>query len=285
MKRTLVSFDWAMKGILRDKTNFVALSGLLTELLGKNIVVYEIVESESNSDNKDGKTNRLDLKAKINNGEFAIFELQVDKERDFFHRILFGTSKTVVEQIHKGEDFENIKKIYSIAIVYFELGKGSDYIYHGTTDFKGLHNNETLVLSEKEMKFLPQPVLENQSAGVLFPEYYLIYPNRFNDDVKNKIDEWIHAFKTSEVESHFTAAGIQEFGEALDIRKMSDQERIAYEDFLKHERVRSNEITTAKADGYTEGHAEGHAEGMAKVFELLEKGVPLAEARKRLGIN
>jgi hypothetical protein len=33
------------------------------------------------------------------------------------------------------------------------------------------------------------------------------------------------------------------------------------------------------------GHAQGKAEGMAKVFELLEKGVSMADAKKMLGID
>ncbi|MDR2577526.1 MAG: Rpn family recombination-promoting nuclease/putative transposase, partial [Chitinispirillales bacterium] len=128
MKHTLISFDYAMKGILRDKANFVVLSGLLSELLGRDVAVFEILESESNAESRFGKSNKLDLKAKIDGGEIAIFEIQTGTQNDFFHRILFGTSKAVVEQLHRGDGYWKIKKVYSIDIVYFELGKGSDYI-------------------------------------------------------------------------------------------------------------------------------------------------------------
>ena len=37
--RTLVSFDWAMKSILRDKANFDVLEGFLTTLLNQEITV------------------------------------------------------------------------------------------------------------------------------------------------------------------------------------------------------------------------------------------------------
>ncbi|MBF0231056.1 MAG: hypothetical protein HQK63_15920 [Desulfamplus sp.] len=37
-----------------------------------------------------------------------------------------------------------MKKAISINIVYFDLGHGEDYIYKGTTDFKGLHKNDLL---------------------------------------------------------------------------------------------------------------------------------------------
>ncbi|MDR2727591.1 MAG: Rpn family recombination-promoting nuclease/putative transposase [Chitinispirillales bacterium] len=288
MKKRLISFDWAMKSILRNKANSGILNGLLSELLGRKVIVQKILESESNCDREGGKTNKLDLKAQIDDGEIAIFEMQVGKQRDFFHRVLFGTSKAVVEQLDKGDDYEKIKKVYSVDIVYFELGRGEDYIYHGVTDFRGIHDNKSLLLSEKEMEFLPQYIRESKNAGGLFPEYYLIYPDKFDERIRSRFDEWVYAFKTSTVESGFTAAGIQEMGEALDVRMMTEAERIAYEDYLKYERVRSSEITTALADGRAsgreEGRAEGRAEGMAEVFKLIEQGVPLNEVKKILGI-
>jgi len=48
MERTIISFDYAIKNILRDKANFDVLSGFLTELLNKQVVVQEILESEGN---------------------------------------------------------------------------------------------------------------------------------------------------------------------------------------------------------------------------------------------
>jgi predicted transposase/invertase (TIGR01784 family) len=286
MKKTLISFDWAMKNVLRDKANFDILSGLLSELLGKKVVVQELLESESNSANETGKTNKLDLKAKIESGEIAIFEIQVDRERDFFHRILFGTSKAVVEQLYKGDEYGKIQKVYSIDIVYFELGKGSDYIYHGTTDFKGVHNDEILLLSEKEMKYLPHKIQEKESVSVLFPEYYLIYPNKFDENIKNKFDEWVYLFKNSIVDTDFSAAGIQAAGEALDVRKMNMQERINYDDYLKYERVRSNEITTAKEEGLVEGEKKGKKQKAIEIAKNLKlDGMPIEKISKLTGLS
>jgi len=47
-KRRLISFDWAMKKLLRSKANFEILEGFLSELLKDNIHILEILESESN---------------------------------------------------------------------------------------------------------------------------------------------------------------------------------------------------------------------------------------------
>jgi len=277
MKRELISFDWAMKGILRKKSNFDILSGFFSELLGRTVEVQDLLESESNTDRAGGKINRLDLRAKIDGGEIVVFELQFDTQSDFFHRLMWGTGNAVVEQIGIGDDFEKIQKVYSVAVVYFELGKGNDYVYHGSTDFKGVHIHDTLLLSKNEMKYLSQPIDGEPRAGALFPEYYIIYPKRFDGQIRSTFDEWVSVFKTSKVESHYTAAGIQKAGVELDVRNMSDEEYVDYKAYIKAERVRSNEISTAiwrgEQEGLKKGKAEGKAEGRQEAFIEIAKNM------------
>jgi predicted transposase/invertase (TIGR01784 family) len=270
MERTLMSFDYAMKDVLRNKANFGVLSGLLSELLKQDIVVEELLESEGNRDRKDGKSNKLDVKAKINGGEIAIFEIQSSLESDFYHRMLFGTSKTVVEQLAKRNKYGQIKKVYSIDIVYFELGKGSDYMYHGQTEFKGLHNKETLLLSDKERKYLPQhkQEMEKIGAGEIFPEYYLIYPNRFDEEIADRFDEWVYFFKNSTVKTSFTAAGLNEAGEKLALETMSKAERIEYDAYVKAERIQASAYESAEWKGRAEGKAEGIQIGKAEGIQI-----------------
>lgn len=288
MERTLISFDYAMKNVLRDKANFVVLNGFLSELLKQNIVVQEILESESNKDTEYGKLNRLDLKAKINDGEIVIFEIQAGKEFDFFHRMLFGTSKTIVEHLAKGDDYEKIKKIYSIDIVYFELGKGSDYIYRGRTEFTGLHNKETLMLSSKERKYLPR-YIQNQeelSAREIFPEYYIIYPKHFHEEIKDKFDEWVYFLKNSAVKFDFTAAGIKEASEKLAEERMTKADKNDYENFIKARRVKSNEVESAKWEGEQKGKAEGRTErGIEIAKNLKNLGMPTEQISQATGLS
>ncbi len=61
-KRKLISFDWAMKKLLRSKANFEILEGFLSELLKEDISILEILESESNKEDSKDKFNRVDLK-------------------------------------------------------------------------------------------------------------------------------------------------------------------------------------------------------------------------------
>ena len=70
----LIRFDWAIKKILRDKANFGILEGFLSELLGQNIKILNLLDSESNKETNDDKFNRVDLLAELENKELVIIE-------------------------------------------------------------------------------------------------------------------------------------------------------------------------------------------------------------------
>ena len=159
MAKKLVRFDWAMKRMLRHKANFDILEGFLSELLGDAVTIKQILDSESNKETNDDKHNRVDILVENSKDELVIIEVQNSKEYDYFHRMLYGTSKAISEHIKEGQAYAEVKKIISITIAYFDLGQGKDYVYHGTTVFRGVHKNDILTLSGKqvELKWLELP--------------------------------------------------------------------------------------------------------------------------------
>ena len=227
----LIRFDWAMKNILRDKANFDILEGFLTSLLKKEIIVEQILESESNQEMEKQKFNRVDILVRDKDNEHIIIEVQAETESDYLERLLFGTCKTVVENLQMGEPYKEIKKVISISIMYFNLGTGEDYLYHGRTEFKGVHTGETLVV--RQVKNITD---ENNRAvrtvevkPNIYPEYYLIELERFKDVVKEDVDEWVYFFKHEKIEDSFRSKNIQKARGKLNLLKMSMEERKAYE--------------------------------------------------------
>ena len=59
--RPLISFDWAMKKMLRNKANFEILEGFLSALLGDDLTVRQLLEIEGNVASEELKSNRLDM--------------------------------------------------------------------------------------------------------------------------------------------------------------------------------------------------------------------------------
>ncbi len=129
-----IRFDWAIKRLLRQKANFGVLEGLLTVLLNEKVEIIELLESESNQQTIDDKFNRVDIKAKIVK-EIIIVEIQNTRELYYLERILYGVAKAITEHISLGERYYEVKKIYSVSILYFDIGIGDDYLYHGQNTF------------------------------------------------------------------------------------------------------------------------------------------------------
>ena len=223
-----IRFDWAIKRLLRQKANFGILEGFLSELLKEDIEIIEILDSESNKETEEDKYNRVDVLVKDKKGDLIIIEVQNSYALDYFLRVLFGISKAIIEHMKEGDTYSKVKKVISVNIVYFELGQGDDYIYRGTTNFKGIHDNQILELTTAQKKLFKKEKVEE-----VYPEIYLIKVNKFDDHAKDTLDEWVYFLKNSEIKQEFSAKGIKEADEVLKRANMSDEERREYQRFVE----------------------------------------------------
>lgn len=257
-----IRFDWAIKRILRDKANKEVLEGLIQVLIGQPITIIEILESESNKDSLEDKGNRVDVKAKTEKGEIVIVEVQLTKERDFFQRILFGTATAIYDQIAIRQDYAVIKKVYSINILYFNFGSGDDYAFHGETVFHGMTNKnaELKLTTRSEQEYMTHERRRMTMPEEVFPEYFLLIVDRFNEVAKTPIEEWMAYLKDGAIRDDTTAPGLQEARRKLAYMSMSDEERRAYREYMVSVHAAQDAIDTAKADGRAEGLEAGRAE-------------------------
>ncbi|MDR2448526.1 MAG: Rpn family recombination-promoting nuclease/putative transposase [Prevotellaceae bacterium] len=276
-ERVLISFDYALKRLLRNKANYVVLEGFLSELLMRDVVVKSIGEGESNKEHARDKYNRVDVLVEDVTGEVLLIELQFSIEMDFLHRMLYGVSKSLTERMVQGEEYMEVRKIYSINIVYFDLGQGEDYVYHGKTRFTGLHRHDELRLSEAQRK-----TFGKEAAGDIYPEYYILKINNFDDVAKDTLDEWIYFFKHNAIKDEFRAKGLDKAREVLDRDKLTPEERQTY-DFLQAQRSHDlSMIASSKLEGRMEGIAEGREEGRREREKLAKEREKFAEEREKL---
>ncbi len=283
---TYVRFDWAMKRVLCDKANFGVLEGLITTLLGHPIRILKLLESESNREDEDDKQNRVDVLAEDADGALYLIEVQNETEFAYFQRMLFGTSKLVTEYINRGEGYEKIRKIYSINIVYFNLGNGKDYVYHGKTEFRGIHDNELLNLSPfQQQKFGVDEVSE------LYPEYWILKVNDFNKWSKTPLEQWVYFLNTGEIPDDADAPGLNEARKKLKLEQMTHEELATYYRHLDNVVILRDNITTARGEGFLEGESQGlkvgKAQGRAQGLEEgrregLEEGLQEGYRRGKL---
>ena len=258
-KERYIHFDWAMKRMLRDKANFSVLEGLLTVLLNEKITIVELLESESNQLVLDDKFNRVDIKAKDSKGEIIIIEVQNTREIYYLERILYGVAKAVTEHISLGNSYQEVKKVISISILYFDIGQGRDYLYHGYSRFVGVHTHDELLVTSRE-----RDAIVRKSPKEIFPEYYLIRVNEFNQVARTPLEEWISYLKTGEISEDASAPGLPEARERLRYYDMKPAERHAYDEHINAVMIQNDVLDTAKIEGRAEGRAEGMAEGRAE---------------------
>jgi predicted transposase/invertase (TIGR01784 family) len=271
--RKFVSFDWAIKKILRHKENFEVLEGFLSELLGFDVLIQNLLESEGNQEDENNKYNRVDILVQTKTRELMLIELQYDSEEDYFHRMVYGISKLISEYIHEGQPYGEIKKAYSINILYFRLGQGKDYIYEYEGSFVGRKKGDTLNPTNFQKK-----KYNIKTVADIFPKYYIIRVGSFKPEtIVDTMDEWVYFLKNSEIKQEFKAKGMERAKTVLSYEGMSSQDKAAYNRHIENRRVEMNVMDTAEEKG-----ARKKAIQVAKTFlaagidmDLIAQGTQL----------
>lgn len=279
MKDNFIRFDWAMKRLLRDKSNYVVLEGFLSTLLEEDLRISRFLESESNQTDETDKFNRADILVEDSKGRLLIIKIQNYRELYYYHQMLYGASDILSRYTDEEIDYNKICKIYSINIVYFSMIKSKDYAYHGEIIFRGLHDSDNfLKLSARQ-----QEIFTGKDAKDIFPEYYVLRVNDFDKVAKTPLDEWIKFLKTGEIDKEATAKGLPEARERLRIDTLPDAEKRAYYRDMEALRYQRSVIKTGWDEGHTEGFKEGRAEGRAEGEKMKAKEV--AKRMKEMGLS
>ncbi len=274
-----IRFDWAAKRMLRDKANFAVLEGLMTVLLEEKVTIIEILESEGNQEEADDKFNRVDIKAKNSKDEIILVEIQQTRELYYLQRILYGVAKTITEHIRLGNKYDQVKKVYSISIVYFDLGKGSDYLYHGQTQLVGVHTHDQLIINTRD-----KDAIRMVAPTDIFPEYYIIRVNEFNQVATTPLEEWLDYLKDGNIKDDTTAPGLAEAKQRLQYLQMSAEERAAYDRHMDNIMVQNDILETKVLEGLERGIEQGMAKGLERGIEQgmakgLERGIEQGMAK------
>ena len=301
MAGSYIRFDWAMKRLLRNKANFGVLEGLLTTLLNRQVRIEQVVDTEPYADDDICEGFRVDLLITNAENEQAWVEIQNNNEYTYYQRTIFGLSKKLTHIVNQGNKDGQPHKVYSVNIVYFPLGHGTDTVYHGKTEFRGIHNGELLELSPFQKQ-----TFKMDEVSQLYPEYYILKVNDFNRVAKTPLEEWIYYLNTGDVPEGASAPGLKEVKERLKLDRMTKDELNAYyrhldnivilRDNIFTERAegRAEGLAEVRAEGLAEGLAEGRAEGLAEGFDkanrqnarsMKAKGIPASLIAEITGLS
>lgn len=276
-----IRFDWAAKRMLRDKANFGVFEGLITVLLNEPVHIIEILESESNQIKGDSTYGCVVLMAINDRNDKIIVELQTIRELHYLWNLVTNGYKPFPEHISLGDKYDNVKKVYSISILYFDLGQGADYLYHGQTSLIGVHTKDKLKINSRD-----KGIITIKTPEEIFPEYFIIRVNEFNKVAKTPLEEWLDYLKSGHIKKDTTAPGLQEAREKLQYMKMSKAERKAYDRHIDNIMVQNDVLDTAKMEGREEEREEGRKEATrATAKNLKAMGLDVDAISKATGLS
>jgi predicted transposase/invertase (TIGR01784 family) len=242
----LVSFDFAIKYLLKDKGNYDIIEGFISALLKEQgyqaVKIIALLDTESNKEEYSQKKSLADLIVEDEQHHKYIVEIERQEVKNFVHKSCFNTSRLIVDQLGAGNDYLGIKKIFHISLLYFKIGKGP--IYHGKTIMREIATEEklTIHIANEQSK-------EIYDATEIFPEYIFISIPQFNDTINSEIDEWLYVMKHEEVKPEFKSPYMRKLAERLDILKMTSIERDEYSNYMKQLATYSNALDVAEARG------------------------------------
>ena len=121
----------------------------------------------------------------------------------------------------------------------------------------------------------------------VFPEYYIVRVNEFNDVARTPLEEWLDYLKNNRIKDDTNTPGLKEARQRLLYMTMADADRRAYLAHMDNLRVQKDVLDTAKLEGLTEGRAEGRAEGLSEGIEkgIEQEKIAIAKTMKSAGLD
>ena len=279
-EKPLVSFDFAIKYLLKNKGDFQIVEGFISALLEafgyKPVKIKAVLDAESNKEEGKLKQSIADVVVADEQDTKYIVEIDRSYTSSFLYKACFNTRRLVVDSISTKENFSTIKKIFHINLLYFIPKNMETPLYHGKVLFKNLVGSGPLDIHISD---LGGQIFD---AHHVLPEYFVISIPSFNDVIKQEIDEWLYVMKYSEVREDFHSPYMSQVAERLSVLKLSSEERSFYDEEKLADLKARDYLTSAEAKGREEGREEGMQEGIEKgreegMQEGIEKGMQAKE--------
>ena len=271
--KPLISFDYAIKYLLKNKANYDIVEGFISSLLKTEgygpVKIKALLDTESNKETRNLKKSIADLIIEDLNGQKYIVEVERAYTANFIHKACFNSCRLVVDSIDGGEDYSTIKKVFHISLLYFIPDNIKTPLSHGKTVFKTIETKETIDLHIASL------------GGQIFdlnilPEYFLITVPMFNNVIKQEIDEWLYVMKNSVTKENFKSLCMKKVKDRLSVLNMDPVEKDAYYTYIKEVITQRDAINAAEIKGEIKGRAEGKTEGFIEVAKkMLAEGADL----------
>ncbi|UPY81083.1 Rpn family recombination-promoting nuclease/putative transposase (plasmid) [Leptospira weilii] len=262
-----LTFDWMFKVLFVKEPNL--LISILNSVLfpGKEHQVQEltILNPELPGSYPNDKRSYLDIRAKDQAGNIFHVEVQILHQSSFVKRSLYYLSGLIRDQLQAGDVYSDLKPVYQINIVDFELIPTKNF--HSKFKFREESNPEITLTDELEIHFLELPKFHKENVIEL------------NTD----LESWLYVFKYTaklkEEEMKILVDKTPDLSKAFTILEQysnDPKKRAEIEERLKSDRDYAYDLAARFEAGERQGIEKGKLKGkLEDARRMLSKGIDL----------
>nr|WP_061219511.1 Rpn family recombination-promoting nuclease/putative transposase [Leptospira weilii] len=272
------------------KTLFVKEPQLLISMLNSVIFANQehwireitILNPELTGPSAKDKRSYLDIRAQDETGRIFHVEIQVAHENSFVKRSLYYLSGLIRDQLKSGEGYSDLKAVYQVNIVDFNLIPSENY--HSKFKFREESNPEITLTDELEIHYIELPKLTEDDHLRLLREGSDLY-------------RWMYLFKhTSELteeEMSILVDKTPDLSKAFTILEQysnDPKKRKEIEEKLKSDRDYVYDLAARFEAGERQGIEKGIEKGEFKkaleaARKMLRKGIDLKTTLEVTGLT
>ena len=247
--------DVIFKELFSRKGNEKYLIELLSKLTNENITSIEIRKDVTlDRSYISEKYGVLDIYATVNDSYIIDIEMQIVEYANFIARLEYYASNIISQQLGSGEDYEEIKKSYIIAIVDYDMLKYDEEYIHRTVEV--IENHREDVFSDYITKII-----------VELPKF-----RRKKVDINNVLEQWLLFIDQTNREGVKMAMkkneNINNANKELEYLTGDEEVRRRAELRLKYKRDMNSVKLLGHQQGYELGKQEGIELGKQEGIEL-----------------
>jgi len=241
--------DLAFKKIFKDERHKEILISFLNAILnfqdGRVIAEVSLIDPYQVLKIPELKETILDIQATNKSGESFIIEIQKKDLDDFTKRSFYYTSKAYAPQLSRENDYSELKKVYFIGILNFNMFTNESYV------------SRHLIASQ-----------ETNTQELDDFEFTFIELSKFTKELEalySILDKWVYFLKNAEDLTMIPIQyqDMQEFKEAFAIATQAtwDEHELEVYDYMKLKEFDAiNALRTAERKGFKKGFEEGKAQ-------------------------
>ena len=197
----------------------------------------------------------LDIKATNKNGDTFIVEMQKKDVGDFTKRSLYYTSKAYIQQLPKANNYAELKKVYFIGILNFNIFDNKNYISRHL-----IINTETNTQDLDDFEF----------SFIELPKF-----NKALEELDSVLDKWIYFIKNASTLEMIPTLykGLVNFKEAFEIATQTtwNKKELEVYDYISiKEYDELNALKTAEKKGMEKGMEKEKLSIAKNLLDMLD---------------